>query len=89
MVIAKCFHRRAVTCKWTGAGSGPPHPAPSADGLKKTPAAVHPLPEGGEGRRIIARLRADSGGLETEGRGNVLPPAAVPAKRLGIADLTF
>jgi len=23
---------------------GPPHPAPSTDGLKKTPAAAHPLP---------------------------------------------
>jgi len=28
------------------AGSGPPHPAPSADGLKKAPAAGHPLTQG-------------------------------------------
>ena len=27
----------------------PPHPAPSTDGLKKTPAAVHPFAQGGEG----------------------------------------
>ena len=32
-----------------GPASRPPHPAPSADGLKKTPAAGHPLPQGGEG----------------------------------------
>gem|GEM_PF-1002175 len=54
-------------------------PSPGPRRLVKTPAAAHPLPQGGEGRRIITRVWADSSGLETEGWGNVLPLATVPA----------
>jgi hypothetical protein len=49
VVIAQCFHRRGVSCNGTGAGSPPPHPTPSADGLKKTPGAVDALPPRGRG----------------------------------------
>jgi hypothetical protein len=55
VVVAQCFQRRGVNCKRTGADPPPPDPAPSADGLKRTPAAVHPLPQGGEGKSRKAR----------------------------------
>ncbi len=37
MVTAQRIHRRVVSCERRGASGRPPHPAPSADGLKKTP----------------------------------------------------
>ena len=41
--------------------------------LVEAPAAVHPLPQGGEGGHIIARLRADSSGLGTKRAGKRSP----------------
>jgi hypothetical protein len=37
--------------RWEPIGRNPPRPAQSADGLKKAPAAIHPLPQGRE--RIV------------------------------------
>jgi hypothetical protein len=52
--LARTFNRvimglRPIHSDETHRQCGPPHPAPSADGLVKAPAAGHPLPQGGEG----------------------------------------
>ena len=79
MVVAQCFRHRGVNCKRTGAGLPPPHPAPSADGLKRTPAAVHPLPQGGEGKSRVARKSQQKCG-NSKGRGL---PQPRPSRRGG------
>ena len=53
MVVAQCFQRRGVNCKRTGAGPPPPHPARLP--MKCIGTAVHPLPQGGEGKSRKAR----------------------------------
>jgi hypothetical protein len=80
VVVAQCFQRRDVNCKRTGAGPPPPHPAPSADGLKRTPAAVHPLPQGGEGKSRKAR-KSQQKCRNSRGRGLPRPGRPVPPWR--------
>src|SRR5208337_5120861 len=52
VVVARCFQRRDVNCKWTGAGPPPPHPAPPRGrGRRRGPP---PPPPGGGGSHARA-----------------------------------
>ena len=44
VVVAQYFQRRGVNCK---DGRRPTTPSPGPPRLKRTPVAVHPLPQGG------------------------------------------
>jgi len=89
VVLAQYFQRRGVNCKRTTTPSlGPPRPAPDGAGprLKRTPAAVHPLPQGGEGKSRKARKSQQKCRTSRERQSLSAQQAAEPRRMLHLGD---